>query len=280
MSRILEHMMYVEGEIKLINHQNGGINQHLEQLALRHFAQAQHFKVLKNVYVNDSSLYYQYGEQQYYHKALAHRYRAMITRANVPNKTVAEFTGDITQTSPSNRSLIDLLRKGGYILYARHGEATVGKDQTNLNFQDCSTQRNLSQNGKRQAITYGESLRSLDIPVQYPVLVSPLCRAIETAELAFGEGNVQVDPFWFETYKLGGNLSSAEQERVLNTLQSVLEIRPPLGSNKLIIAHSFPKGVGLGQISDMGTVVVKPHEQGQGYEVIAQVSLEELKDLL
>jgi len=272
--------MYFEGEIKLINHQNGGINQNLEQLALRHFAQAEHFKVLKNVYGNDSSLYYQYGEQQYYHKALAHRYRAMIASTKVPNKTGVEITGNIAQTISSNRSLIDLLRKGGYILYAKHGEATVGNDQANLSFEDCSTQRNLSQIGKRQALTYGETLRRLGIPVQYPVVASPLCRARETAELAFGEGNVQADPFWFETYKLSGNLSLAEQERVLNTLQSVLEIEPSPGSNKVIIAHSFPKGVGLGQISDMGTVVVKPHEQGQGHEVIIQISLEELKNLL
>ncbi|MCS4438767.1 hypothetical protein JTS92_10110 [Clostridium botulinum] len=33
-----------------------------------------------------------------------------------------------------NRSLLDLLRNGGYILYVRHGEATVGEDQPNLIF--------------------------------------------------------------------------------------------------------------------------------------------------
>ena len=48
-----------------------------------------------------------------------------------------------------NESLLHSLRKGGYILYARHGEATVGSDLSNLNFQDCSTQRNLSEYGRR-----------------------------------------------------------------------------------------------------------------------------------
>ncbi|HYE11014.1 MAG TPA: histidine phosphatase family protein, partial [Patescibacteria group bacterium] len=32
------------------------------------------------------------------------------------------------------RLLLDLLRGGGYILYARHGEATVGEDQPYMNF--------------------------------------------------------------------------------------------------------------------------------------------------
>ncbi|OKL36957.1 histidine phosphatase family protein [Domibacillus mangrovi] len=179
-----------------------------------------------------------------------------------------------------NKPLLHLLRKGGYILYAKHGEATVGEDQAYLNFQYCSTQRNLSEAGRRQAITYGEALRRLYIPVEYPVLASPLCRTKETAELAFGKDNVQVDPFWAEIYKLSGNLSAAEQERILNALRSVLEIQPPRGNNKVIIAHSFPKAIGLGQIPDMGTVVVKSHGQGKGYEVVAQVSLAELTSLL
>ncbi len=82
-----------------------------------------------------------------------------------------------------NRSLLDLLRRGGYILYVRHGEATVGEDQPNINFLYCFTQRNLSETGRRQAIYYGQIIRNLQIPINYPVLTSPLCRTIETAQL-------------------------------------------------------------------------------------------------
>jgi hypothetical protein len=115
---------------------------------------------------------------------------------------------------------------------------------------DCSTQRNLSNAGRKQALAYGEALRTLGIPVQYPVLASP---------------------FWIEIYKLSANLSTAEQERILSSLRSILEIQPPLGSNKVIIAHSFPEGIGLGPIPDMGTIVVKPRGEGNGYDVIAEV---------
>lgn len=71
-----------------------------------------------------------------------------------------------------NNSLLNLLRSGGYILYARHGEATVGEDQPNLNFRDCATQRNLSGLGRIQAIYFGEYLRALQIPVSYPIIAS------------------------------------------------------------------------------------------------------------
>jgi hypothetical protein len=177
-------------------------------------------------------------------------------------------------------SVFDLLSGGGYILYARHGEATIGRDQPNFSFQYCFTQRNLSDMGRRQAIYYGEILRSLQVPVSYPVIASPFCRTIEPAQLAFGQPIVQVDPFWFETYRLSGNLSGAEQRRILDSLRARLEIIPPLGSNRVIIAHSFPAGIGLGQIPDMGTGIIRPLGPGNGYEIVDKLSLSELADML
>ena len=166
------------------------------------------------------------------------------------------------------RLLLDLLRGGGYILYARHGEATVGEDQPYMNFQYCNSQRNLSEFGRRQAIYYGEILRYWKIPISYPIVASPFCRTIETAQLAFGKEAVLPDYFWLEIYRLSGSLSTAEQKRILDSLQSRLEIKPPQGSNRVIIAHSFPRGIGLGEIPNMGTVVVRPLGIGNGYEIV------------
>lgn len=177
------------------------------------------------------------------------------------------------------RVLFDLLRAGGYILYARHGEATVGEDMPNLNFQYCYTQRNLSELGRRQAFYYGEALRRQQIPISYPIVVSPFCRTIETAQMAFGRPNVIADPFWAEVYRLGGNLSNIEKQRILSSLRSKLEIKPPQGSNRVIIAHSFPEGIGLGQIPNMGTVIIRPLGQGRGYEIIDKLTLEDLANL-
>lgn len=63
------------------------------------------------------------------------------------------------------RSLLDSLRNGGYILYVRHAEVTIGNDQPNLNFQNCYTQRNLSEMGRREAIYYGHIIENLQIPI-------------------------------------------------------------------------------------------------------------------
>jgi hypothetical protein len=174
-----------------------------------------------------------------------------------------------------NKTLHNQLMNGGYILYIRHGEATIGNDLANLNFNDCYTQRNLSDLGREQAIYYGEMMRYLRIPINYPVFASPFCRTIETAQLAFGWRNVFIDPFWFEIYKLGENPSIEEQQSILDSLHSELEIIPSKG-NKVIIAHGFPDGIGLGEITNMGTVIVKPLGPNIGYEIIAKLSLTDL----
>lgn len=51
-------------------------------------------------------------------------------------------------------------------------------------------------------------------------------------------------------------------------MQSVLERKPSQGMNQVIVAHSFPEDVGLGEISNMGMVIVKPSGPGNDYEII------------
>lgn len=193
---------------------------------------------------------------------------------------MAEAAEHKIQAAPLTPSLMNSLRQGGYILYVRHGEATAGDDKPEIVFSDCSTQRNLSDVGRMQAVIYGKALRQLLIPIQFPITASPFCRTKETGELAFGEENVQIDDFWVHIYHLSGDLTIAEQESVLTALTSVLEIKPPAGRNKVIIDHSFPSGVGLGEIPNMGTVLVRPRGQGNGYEVVDKISLAEFMSYL
>ncbi|KOS61831.1 histidine phosphatase family protein [Lysinibacillus agricola] len=175
-----------------------------------------------------------------------------------------------------DNSILNLLKKGGFIIYARHGEATAGIDQPYLNLQDCFTQKNLSEVGRREAIYFGQMLRYFQIPISSPIVASPFCRTIETAQLAFPNTYVQIEPFWYEIYKLGGKISINEQTNILSNLQSVLERKPPQGMNQVIIAHSFPVGIGLGKISNMGMVIVKPKGPGNGYEIVKKLTIEDL----
>lgn len=174
------------------------------------------------------------------------------------------------------RSVLDALQQGGYILYARHAEATVGVDQPNLNFHNCYTQRNLSYNGRNQAVIFGDTIRRLGIPVMTPILASPLCRAVDTAVLAFGQEQVQIDPYWAEILRLSYHIPPVQQKNILNYLQSYLELQPATGTNRVIIAHGFPSGVGLGQMPNMGTIIVRPLGPGNGYEIVEKLRLSDL----
>lgn len=56
--------------------------------------------------------------------------------------------------------------------------------------------------------------------------MSSFCRTIETAQLAFGGENIQVDPFWLEMYNLSAIQSDAAKYEILDMLQSKFEIIP------------------------------------------------------
>lgn len=203
-------------------------------------------------------------------------YACMLTLLFIISAQMVEASGNTVGARAVDPALLASLRQGGYILFVRHGEAPLGEDKPNLVYGDCSLQRNLSEEGKRQAVLFGETIRRLHIPVQTPIAASPFCRTRETAELAFGEGNVQTDTFWVKIYNLSGNVTPAERENTLTELASVLERDPAAGTNKVIIAHSFPQDIGLGEIPYLGTVVVKPRGEGLGYDIVARVSLAEL----
>ncbi|WP_314591043.1 histidine phosphatase family protein [Paenibacillus terrigena] len=189
---------------------------------------------------------------------------------------MVEVSASTVNADPINPSTLESLRHGGYILYVRHGEATIGVDQQHIIYKDCATQRNLSEEGRKQSVSFGDAFRRLHIPVHYPVIASPFCRTRETAELAFGKQNVQIDPYWIKIYQLGGHGTPSDQANTLTELTNTLEKVPVSGTNTVIVDHGFPQGIGLGEIPYLGTVVVKPKGRGNGYDIVDRISLEKL----
>lgn len=68
------------------------------------------------------------------------------------------------------------------IVVFRHALAPGVGDPAGFELTDCQTQRNLSEQGRQQAIEMGEKLRELGI-VEADVFSSEWCRCLETAEL-------------------------------------------------------------------------------------------------
>jgi phosphohistidine phosphatase SixA len=172
--------------------------------------------------------------------------------------------------------LIQSLRKGGYLLYFRHGE-TIGQDQPNVDYHDCNTQKNLTLFGNEQAERIGELFERNGIPTNYPVLASPYCRARQTAENAFGKQKVAVVPFLSNIeYLRSDKITKQEEKAILQKINELFEKPIRQGTNTIIVGHTFSPNKVLGEILYMGVVVIKPNGIGGGYDIVKKLSYDEL----
>ena len=83
-----------------------------------------------------------------------------------------------------NKNLMNQLQEGGKLIFIRHAYAPGSGDPNNFNLNDCSTQRNLSAEGREQARYIGEFFTKNKIAID-KVLSSEWCRCKETAKIAF-----------------------------------------------------------------------------------------------
>lgn len=94
-------------------------------------------------------------------------------------------------TWPAAAQTLPPLRDGDVVLY-RHALAPGGGDPPGFRVEDCSTQRNLSDEGRAQARQIGTALRQrLGTVAVTAVWASPWCRTLDTARLAFPGAAVQ-----------------------------------------------------------------------------------------
>ena len=93
----------------------------------------------------------------------------------------------LASVAQAAESVWDALRAPGAVVLLRHSFAPGGLDPPGARLDDCSTQRNLDESGRAQATRIGEAFRQNGIAVG-AVLSSPRCRCLDTAHLAFGQG--------------------------------------------------------------------------------------------
>ena len=91
-----------------------------------------------------------------------------------------------TIKADSFKELKNELLKGDKLIFIRHAYAPGGGDPDNFNINDCNTQRNLSERGRKQAHKIKNFF--IENKIQNNVVFSSeLCRFKETASLAFGK---------------------------------------------------------------------------------------------
>jgi broad specificity phosphatase PhoE len=164
----------------------------------------------------------------------------------------------------AEEALWQALQQGGHVLIIRHALTTPGfGDPPGFKLEQCSTQRNLSDEGRVQARRMGEGLRERKVPIG-EVLSSPWCRCVETAKLAFG----QATP-WTALSNLHARHQNAEKQ--------VRAMRPRIAAhrgkdNLVLVSHGSTALALTGEHPAMGEMLVlKP--QPPGFRVAGRLSL-------
>ncbi|MHA4131067.1 histidine phosphatase family protein [Bacillus cereus] len=165
-----------------------------------------------------------------------------------------------------NFALFERIQRGGYVLYLRHAKP----------MNDT-----LSEEGREQAKKIGHIFKEHHIPIQYPVLTSPIARTIETGKLAFGDGDQHT--------KIYGNLKFIDDlykpnsnHPIKKDLIASFEKKPSENLNAVFVGHDHCFQESLQCQNDMDyflyyldTVVLQPKGHGNGFEFVGLISLKQ-----
>jgi phosphohistidine phosphatase SixA len=180
-----------------------------------------------------------------------------VTRALLALLAVLAFAGcgggdEAEPLTGKETMLATALREGGVVLVMRHAKTEPATDAVEV-LGDCAQQRNLSRAGREQARAIGRDVRALGVPVD-AVLASPLCRAKETAQLAFGRTEVDrvlVSP--------GVTGAVEDDDRRIAELRKMTTAPP--GSATVLVTHTGNIGGAFDQSVEEGDVLVLRGDQ-------------------
>ncbi len=126
-----------------------------------------------------------------------------------------------------------LLRSGGCVVAFRHALAPGTFDPPQFKLGDCSTQRNLSDEGRAQARRIGAWFKQQKLQPA-AVRSSPWCRCIDTATLAFGNNTP-----WAALGSPRGATEGTNQESLNALRQALQRARAQPGRFEAWVTHMF-----------------------------------------
>lgn len=183
----------------------------------------------------------------------------------LPTKRVSPTPPTATVSTPSStvsakdEATWSVLQRGepGYVVMMRHALAPGTGDPPNFRLEDCSTQRNLSAQGRAQAVRMGEAFRRRHIQVAR-ILSSQWCRCLETARL-MNLGPVEAFPAINSFF----SSMSAESARTAQVRKFIVDNRNTQGLI-ILVTHQ----VNITALTDLvpqsgESVVLRANQQGR-----------------
>ena len=160
----------------------------------------------------------------------------------------------------SEDKILESLKEGWKIIFIRHAYAPGGGDPKNFNINDCSTQRNLSDEGINQSKLIGEFFKTKKIKID-KVLSSEWCRCKDTAKFAFND---------FETFDALNSFFSAKfaknKKRQIKDLKNYIK-NWKSNKNLILVTHYVVISSILNIAVSSGEIVISD----KNYEIIGSI---------
>lgn len=169
----------------------------------------------------------------------------------------------IPNNSHSSENIVKFLKEGKKIVFIRHALAPGNGDPNNFDIKDCSTQRNLNDEGRAQSKRIRNFFEKNNIKIDR-VLSSEWCRCKDTAEYAFKN---------FQTFKGLNSFYDPRFEenktKQINDLKSLIQQWDSkdnliLVTHYVVIAEILNKGVSSGEIiitdknyNNLGSILIR-----------------------
>ena len=147
-----------------------------------------------------------------------------------------------------------LLRKPGHIILLRHSNAPGNVTESNdMNFKDCSIQRNLDAEGRAQAARIGNEFRKRGISVR--LISSQYCRAVDTAKLT-RLGPVSQNPILNQVFGSGMSEAGSKGRALMKRVSA--------GQLTILVSHvNNIQAMGGGQLDSGQMAVVHFDKSGE-----------------
>jgi broad specificity phosphatase PhoE len=175
--------------------------------------------------------------------------------------------GGHAHANAEEAELINKIKSGGYVLFARHDYTQLDKtkDDMPLNFDNCSSQRQLSEAGKLNSKEVGQVIANLGIKIE-KAYTSPYCRTVETSQNMFGTAE--------KVQALSGLASPTDTfdfTKAGDLLKDFMKtVEPTNGNNIAVTAHwgnfkvAYDMHIGEGDIAVL-------QKDGDGYKALGVI---------
>ena len=149
----------------------------------------------------------------------------------------------------SNNKFANILKEGKKIVFVRHALAPGNGDPNNFNINDCSTQRNLNEEGRAQSEKIGNFFKNKNIKI-HKVLSSEWCRCKETAKIAFGN---------YQTFNALNSFYDARFAK--NKSKQIKDLKDYIDnwendSNLIIVTHYVVISALINRVSSSGEMII------------------------